>query len=538
MKNIKTTLVAMLALCGLSACGGNNNSQPSTQPSAPTSDSTSNSSETSTPQFTGDWDVEMKANMRLYLGEVLPYFELGTDAEYGFDSDDYGDYFYAWDYDTKDLTDSVIAVFEAAGFEYDYSYDDGTEEYIKEVSDGVLYLNVGYYSSDEDCGNEVYVWLEADSGYDTPVDGDWDEGTKLYMELFFGEILPYFELGEDFDYGFDMDDNIGMYFYAWDFDTLDYSSVAEEAFLAAGFEYYGEDEYGTVYYTKENSYDELLVVELGYYVYESGDCGTEVYVYIEGNGGEDYPDYSNKTDWTDEEKADMLATWGFEIPFIQLGEDPYYYFEDGNLIAYDYDRTDRTEDIIAIFENLGFVYDGDDEEGYSYYVKELEDVIIEVSIAFFDDEDYFGNEVYGYLLTNDTDADGEFSFTSKIPTEESKDRVVFESGNSVIVLEKGSNTSTPANNGMPATYGELRVYGGHKLTFSVLEGSIDTITINYSSVSGDKFKLEESIVTGGTVSYGAGEIVITANSNTSEVSMQMGGTAGHIRITSVVITTK
>ena len=527
MKKIKAFLVSMLALCGLAACETTDDSKTS-EPSLSTSEhgsvdaSTSNSTggnsqSTSVLPDENGWDNETKASMQVYLGEVLPYFELGTDFEYGFDEDEDGIYFYAMDYDTNDLSQSVIEFFEDEGYIYD-SEQFGYTILYKETNNGDLVIQIGYYDDGENYGNVVFAWLESGE-----YNGDgWTDEDQLYMFIYLGDILPYFELGDGFEYGFDEDED-GIYFYAMDLDTNDLTDYVIGVFEEDGYIYDGEQS-GFTYLYKDVYYGEI-VVQIGY-----GD-GNVVFAWLEGSVVDE-----EKTDWTDEEKANMVATWGFEIPFFELGEYASWFFEEGYLAAWDYSTTDLTQDLIKVFVDLGFEYDELGDDGYHYLIKEIDGGIIEVAITFVDDEEEGGNEVYGYILLDEVD--GEFDFTYKTASESSEEKVVFQSGNSVITLEKGSNASTPANNGLPEDKGELRVYSGHKLTFSVLEESIDTITINYSSVSGDKFKLKESVVTGGTVEYGTGEIVITANQNVSEVSMQMGGTAGHIKITSVVITTK
>ena len=539
MKKMKAFLVSVLALCGLAACGTNDDSKTS-EPSLSTSEHSSvetsasnsaggNSQSTSALPDENGWDNETKASMQMYFGEVLPYFELGTDFEYEFFEDDYGDmvFYYVGGLGTEDYTDELGKLLEAADFEYyDGYYDDEygcyTTFYVKEVANGELVFEIDYYSYEdfgEECGNEVLVWLETGE-----YNGDgWTDEDQLYMLLFLGDILPYFELGEEFEYGFDSDDD-GVHFYAVDTDTNDLTDYVIGIFEEDGYIYYSEQSGFTYLY--KDVYSGEIVVQIGYY--DDGEYyGNVVFAWLDGSVEEE------KTDWTDEEKANMVATWGFEIPFFALGEYAEWYFEDGYLAAWDYSTTDLTDELIAMFIDLGFEYDELDDEGFHYLLKEIDDGIIVIALTFVDDAEEGGNEVYGYVILDEVD--GEFDFTSKVASESSAEKVVFQSGNSVVVLEKGSNTSTPANNGLPETYGELRVYGGQVLTFSVLEGSIDTITITYSSIKGDKFNLEGSVITGGTVEYGVGEIVITADSNVDEVSIQFGGTSGHIKITGAVV---
>ncbi|MCH5180157.1 MAG: hypothetical protein J1F32_02945 [Erysipelotrichales bacterium] len=696
MKKMKTFLVTMLALCGLTACGTNNDSQPST----PNSENTSTSKEVI-------WSEEIDADMELYLGTVLPYFELGNEFEYGFDEDEEGIYFYAYDYDTKDLTDNIVNVFEKAGYEYDSEYEGYTFLY-KETSLGDLIVQIGYYSDVDDYGNTVFAWIpsEDDSG-DTEKNG-WTDEEKADMLDTWGFEIPFFAEGLDAEMYFESG-SLTSYIY-----DIDMTDDLIDIFLDLGFEY---DELSDGYhYLIMDIEDGIIEVAIAYTEDEDYGNYTEVYGYIL------YPyalirdefmsdgDAVLSQDWIEEEIKEYLETriaipepessefayveyiysdeetsentpcvdvlfldegdyfadleelgWSIELDFFyyyffgieyyntvdptgtiemdlyveqviegyclyasiyRIGEEPtvlsteyngeYVVMDDNGALS----EMTISNDVVTFANKTWTVTSEEDDvytlvsdddsmtltineeitladENVTYTCIKVEEVklsraeqgtynngtmtvVIEKNTVTINEEDakvvaltddgilvVIDDVLYVFEITVEEEStslvirnvfteeeyatleketsldrvveDVTFDLTSMETSEESDAKVVFEKDDAQIILEKGNNKNTGANNGLPSQYKHLRVYSGQKLTFAV-DGTIDTIKIAYSSVEkADKFNLEGCVVTGGTIEFGANELIITADADVSEVSIQFAGTAGHIRVTSVVI---
>ncbi len=703
MKKAKTFLVSMLVLCGLTACTDNQTSDPSIQTgdsSIQTSSSLNTPSTSTSTSTKKTWDATLQADMQANLGEVLPYFELGTDAAYGFyDDPDYGIMFYAEDYDSNDFTSALITIFTRNG----YSYSEDQDIYFKENNLGTLLVEIFYYDDGENFGNCVYAYMNA-------VRADWSEEEKANMLATWGFEIPFFELGENSEYSFEEGS-----LTAYDYSTEDLTASLAAVFTNLGFTYDGEDEQSFEYYIKEidngciievairfiddpeyggnevygyvlypyeevkneflseeNTYlsdtwledefkahlstkielpdpleDEILYTEDFFTDEETEE--TEPYVWVFFLDNNDYINTLQEAGWTVALNEIYLEYFGIElyeatdpdeimfmeIQFYQvveglcvsatiyrIGEETTILSQDYNgeyvimdeagtlkemSIANDYlmldekfwlvtgcDNNDYTlmngnESMTLTIDNTVTLTDTEntykcfkvttiklDRDHQGTYTNDDKTVVITASSITLNGEPVkvvtMDNDGI-YVVINDTlyvmeitvseatslviknvltsevfasldrdmtiipaleDATFDMTSVNTIPTEDAADKVVFESGNGIVTLEK-SNSSTNANNGLPENYSELRIYGGQKLTFEVLDGTMTQIVIEYSSIKGNSISLEDSVVTGGTASYGTNTITITADANADVVSIQFNGSSGHVKVTSITV---
>ena len=105
---------------------------------------------------------------------------------------------------------------------------------------------------------------------------------------------------------------------------------------------------------------------------------------------------TDRTDWTDEEKAAMTSFFGEPLPFIQLGSDyvaeGYTFFGVQCFSIEDTYYLNRTAELEAYLVSAGFVLDGD----YGVYIKQIAGYEIEAECGY-----YEGNYIEFYKFALD-----------------------------------------------------------------------------------------------------------------------------------------
>ena len=236
--------------------------------------------------------------------------------------------------------------------------------------------------------------------------------------------------------------------------------------------------------------------------------------------------------------AEQLKTYGVEnIPGFDVGESVYKYYYSANAETYNdytpcfevytFTGGDELAGTYAAFlkEKTGVdpVYDAKNDE-YTLTLSELGE-----KVFFYDYEGYFTVDyikfepvvpTFGFDFTTDLSSYIKSRTTEELVMEKDGVRITVSKGTgSLDVVQDNTSYISGTKNG-------LRLYTGHTMTITAIEGELASVAI--SLVSG---KTSDITVSGGTGAVVDGEFVITPSAN--EVTLTFGA---QVRIGSLVAT--
>lgn len=201
----------------------------------------------------------------------------------------------------------------------------------------------------------------------TPVVENWPAGLQSLMNNWCGEVLPYVKLGSGLQYSESQDyygtPILEIYDSASSFVLDDYGSKLE----SAGWNVQNVDE--QKYMAKKRSADQLISYEVDYYFYSGyGNC-LDCYKTVLSN------ELDSGTAWTEDLQSLMTSTFGELIPFVQLGKEYDYQYEENHIMIYDNYYQSLTSSIVETLTlpANGYVQTGVDEYGDPILVKTLAD---------------------------------------------------------------------------------------------------------------------------------------------------------------------